>query len=160
MNNNTNQSATIPGQEFTLGRKFINNKNVGILIEDIHKAQIIFLFFSSLWCNPCQEFVEELWKFYNKVNESMKTLEVIHVSFDRSEEDFNKDIADKPWVFIPYNDPIIKDIALKYSVNHIPTIILLNKDYSVASDTVRKDMSEQGIRIVDKWIKLVNLTQN
>ena len=152
LNNNLLTSAT----EFALGRKFINNKLEEVPIEEIFKAQIIFVIFTGLWCNPCHEFMDELIKFYSKVNESMKTLEVVHVSFDRSEEDFNKDITDKPWVFIPYNDTIIKEISAKYSVNHIPACILINKDYSVACDTVRQDINDQGIRIVDKWIKLVN----
>ncbi len=161
LNTKNNNVEEVPvHHEFILGKRFINNKNEEIFLEEIQKAHLVFLFFTGLWCSPCQEFAEELLKFYQKVNESMKTLEVIHISFDRSEEEFKKDIADKPWVFIPYNDPVIKDITNKFSVHCVPTILLINKDCTVVSDTVRKDIIEQGIRIVDKWIKLVNNRQN
>lgn len=154
--NPQHQEEVVPVIETVLGKKFINNKFEEVHLDEIQKAHIIFVFFTGLWCNPCQEFAEELVKFYQKVNESMKTLEVIHISLDRSEEDFKKDIADKPWLFIPYNEPIIKDIATKYDVKHIPRVLLINKEYAVVSDSVRKDILEQGIRIVDKWIKLLN----
>ena len=60
LNNNLLTSAT----EFALGRKFINNKLEEVPIEEIFKAQIIFVIFTGLWCNPCHEFRDELIKFY------------------------------------------------------------------------------------------------
>ena len=45
---------SVPAPELVLGKKFLNNKNEEVHLEEIQKAHLIFLFFTGLWmmCFP------------------------------------------------------------------------------------------------------------
>jgi len=138
-----------------LGTKFINNKFEEQNAAEIFKAPLICLFFTAKWCSPCEIFVKEILELYEDANEGIKILEIIHLSFDKSEQEFKSSISDKPWVFIPYNDERIETITNKFGVRSIPVFLLLDSNGHVISENCRKEISEQGPKVVDSWLKLV-----
>ena len=94
-------------------------------------CKLICLYFTAQWCSPCTIFAKELIKLYEETNQGQKLLEIIHISFDKNEASFKADIADKPWVFIPYNDPFIKEIILRLKIYFVPVFLLVDKDLNI-----------------------------
>ena len=141
--------------EVILGNKFINSKFEEQQHAEIFKAPLICLFFTAKWCSPCEIFAKDIIEVYDDANEGEKVIEIIQLSFDKTEQEFKSCISDKPWIFIPFNDERIEAIANKYEVRSIPVFLLLDGNGNVISENCRKEISEQGVKVVDSWLKLV-----
>lgn len=134
------------------GKKFINSKFEEVSPESILNCKLICLFFTAQWCSPCNILAKELLKLYEETNQGQKLLEIIQVPFDKSEALFKSDIVDKPWVFIPFNDPFIKEIVNKLKIYYIPVFLLVDKNLNIISDTCRKELTEEGPTVSEKWL--------
>jgi nucleoredoxin len=71
--------------------------------EEMMKAEVVALYFSAKWCNPCKMFTPILSKFYELVNKDSKQLEIIFVSSDENEEAFKEYFATMPWLAMPFS---------------------------------------------------------
>ena len=135
------------------GKKFINCKHEEVSSEAILNCKLISLYFTAQWCSPCTIFSKELIKLYEETNQGQKLLEIIHISFDKNESSFKADIADKPWVFIPYNDPFIKEIINRLKIYYVPLFLLVDRDLNIISDKCRKELIDEGPTVSEKWLK-------
>lgn len=97
--------------------------NDGTKAQDI-KAQFVGLYFSAHWCPPCRSFTPELSEFYNKVNESEKRFEVIFISSDSSETEFNEYFAEMPWKALKFEQENREQIKNDHGVSGIPTLVI------------------------------------
>lgn len=141
--------------ETILGSKFINNKFEEQNQIDIFNTPLICLYFTAKWSSPCEIFTKELLEIYEDANEGDKIFEIIHIPFDKSDSEFKSSISDKPWVFIPLNDERVEQIKNKFKVTSIPVFLLIDKNGNILSDTCRKDISSEGPKVIDTWLKLV-----
>jgi nucleoredoxin len=135
------------------GKKFINNKFEEVPCETILRCKIICLFFTAQWCSPCNILAKDLIKLYEETNQGQKLLEIIHISADKNEAAFKADIVDKPWVFLPYNDPFIKEIVNKLNVYYVPVFLLVDKDLNILSDNCRKELVDEGPAVSERWLQ-------
>jgi nucleoredoxin len=140
--------------ETLLGRKFVNNKNEEI-VEDVFNVKLISLFFTASWCSPCEIFARDLIEIYNETNQGEKVLEIIQISFEKNEESFKRGIANKPWIFIPYNDSKNAELCEIFKVLGVPIFFVLKKDGTILIENGRKEISKEGVKIIDTWLKLV-----
>ncbi len=134
--------------------KVHNNKFEEVLHEDVYKTKIIALLFTATWCSPCTIFEKELLEIYNEANIGEKVFEIIHISFDKTEESFKKSM-NKPWLYLPYNDAKKAELIERFEITSIPMFLVLNSNGAVLTDTGRKEISEEGIKVIDKWLKNV-----
>jgi nucleoredoxin len=141
--------------EELLGSRIINNKFEEILTEDVYKTKVIALLFTATWCSPCTIFEKELIDLYNEANIGDKLMEIIHISFDKGEDSFKKGIQNKPWLFIPFNDSKRKELTDKYQILSIPMFIVLKNDGTLITEDGRKELSEYGLKVIDKWCQNV-----
>lgn len=142
--------------ENIIGRKLVNNKNEEIDADEALDTSLKALFFTASWCSPCEIFARELVEIYNETNQGEKVFEIIQISFEKSEDIYKKSIITKPWIFIPYNDPKNQEICDYFNVLTVPMFFVLNKDGSILTDTGRKEISDEGVKAVDKWLKTIN----
>ena len=66
-------------------------------------AEYVGIYFSAHWCGPCRSFTPKLAEFYNKfTKESPGKLEIVFVSSDGTDAEFNSYYAEMPWLALPY----------------------------------------------------------
>jgi len=104
-------------------------KNDGTVVEANSLAdKTLLIYFSAHWCPPCRGFTPTLAQFYNKYRES-KNFEVIFVSKDSSQEEFDSYFATHPWLAVPYENTELKSKLVKYLPHSgIPTLAMLSAD--------------------------------
>mmetsp|Transcript_29510 Transcript_29510/g.47997 ORF Transcript_29510/g.47997 Transcript_29510/m.47997 type:complete len:416 (-) Transcript_29510:186-1433(-) len=113
------------GKEGTVGRSVIEGKTLGI-------------YFSAHWCGPCRGFTPTLAKVYNKLKEKgQNNFEVIFVSGDKSDSQFEEYYGEMPWLAIPYGDKRIDQLNQRFEVNGIPHLVILNPDGTVLNASAR-----------------------
>ncbi|XP_065849936.1 probable nucleoredoxin 3 [Euphorbia lathyris] len=103
-------------------------------------GKIICLFFSANWCRPCKTFAPQLVQLYNSLKGDDKKLEIVFVSFDRDEEGFNEHFKCMPWLAVPFDVDLHRQLSNVYCVHRIPSILSLGPD---------------GIRIEDDLIEMI-----
>ncbi|CAM9205206.1 unnamed protein product [Heterosigma akashiwo] len=122
--------APIPLRE-AIGEEFVDsmgNTYDKAAVED----KVVGLYFSAHWCPPCQQFTPLLKKTYEDLKAQGKELEIVYVSSDKTEEEFNKYLGAMPWVAVPYDDVKRRtQLQVGLGVNGLPTLILVDKDGSV-----------------------------
>jgi nucleoredoxin len=69
-------------------------------------GKVVALFFSGHWCPPSRTFTPEYIEWYKKfkANYPEKEYEVVFISSDRSQGEFDDYYDDMPWLAIPYVD--------------------------------------------------------
>jgi len=107
------------------------------------EGKIVLLYFSAHWCPPCRGFTPVLAKTYNTLKAAGKDFEIIFVSSDRSQSDFDEYFKEHPWIALPYSERKAKEkLSKKLKVNGIPTLALINEKGEVVSTKVRNDVAQ------------------
>ena len=52
--------------------------------------------------------------------------EVVFISGDKSQEEFDEYYSEHPWLAMPFRDPRIKNVCKPFNVRGIPRLIVLN----------------------------------
>ncbi|KAA8528207.1 hypothetical protein F0562_035542 [Nyssa sinensis] len=108
------------------------SKGVEFLISGDEKVPLpsgdgktICLFFSANWCRPCKTFTPQLVQLYNKLRKKGENIEIVFISFDRDESGFKEHFKCMPWLSIPFDVKLHKQLSNFYHVDHIPSFIPL-----------------------------------
>jgi nucleoredoxin len=142
--------------ESIVGANFVNNRNEAIIdLNEIFNCKVYFIYYSASWCSPCDIFSKELLELYNEANEGIRNIEIIQVNFDTSELHFKNSISDKPWVFIPITDGKINELKERFNLYNIPVLHVYRDDGSLITEDGRKELSDKGINIIDKWLGII-----
>lgn len=77
-------------------------------------------------------------KYYNTRKEQGKDdFEVIFVTGDRAESDFQGYFAEMPWLAIPFGDPRLSKLNERFEVEGIPTLVILDHEGNVVNKSAR-----------------------
>ena len=70
------------------------------------KEGVVGLYFSAHWCPPCRSFTPILATWYSKLTSGTLKgkFEVIFLSSDQSEEEFDSYFKTMPWCALPFSD--------------------------------------------------------
>ncbi|XP_071724623.1 probable nucleoredoxin 2 [Rutidosis leptorrhynchoides] len=98
-------------------------------------GKTIGLYFSAQWCLPGVKFTPKLISVYQKIKQILtqegknsEDFEIVFVSNDRNEEEFNSNLDTTPWLTIPFGDPTIKSLAKYFDIQGIPCLVILDPD--------------------------------
>merc|ERR1712165_532439 len=69
---------------------------------DINKG-VKAIYFSAHWCGPCRDFTPKLIDTYKEVKASNPDFELVFVSSDRKQAEFDSYFGDMPWAAIPFD---------------------------------------------------------
>ena len=95
------------------------------------------IYFSAHWCGPCRGFTPKLKNFYEVANEKQKQIEIIFVSADRSEAEFNEYFGTMPWTSIPYGHDAIDNLKECFEIQGIPSFLVFNKEGKLIDENAR-----------------------
>ena len=128
---------------------------------DANEAPFFGLYFSAHWCGPCNSFTPKLINFYKTANKEKKQIEIIFISSDRTEPDFNGYYETMPWISMPFGDEAIKTIKETFDIRGIPTFLVFNKEGKLIDDSGRTTVenrypkngyTEETVKtIIDIW---------
>ena len=140
----------LPVKVTTNGDKILSSLN-------LENYPLLGVYFSAHWCGPCCHFTPILSKFYNEVNSSSKQIEIVFFSWDQDEEEFQKYFNLMPWKAITFGNPKIEELADKYNVNSIPTLLIFKNGTLVSDSTLTSiancKTSEDYKTVLEKWNK-------
>ena len=124
-------------------------------------APFLGVYFSAHWCPPCRGFTPKLINFYEVANKEKKQIEIVFVSADRSEADFNQYFGTMPWLAVPFGHDAIDNLNDAFEVEGIPYFLVFNSEGKVIDDKARTTVenrypkngySDQTVKtIIDIW---------
>lgn len=111
---------------------------------DALKGKVIALYFSAQWCPPCRAFTPNLRKFYETLKADNQPIEIVFVSFDRSEKDF-KDYFENlhgDWLAVDYNaKESVEDLRDRYQALMIPSLLVVDGKGECVVPNGREDVA-------------------
>ncbi|KRX19420.1 Nucleoredoxin-like protein 2, partial [Trichinella nelsoni] len=135
--------------------KVSNGQSSKVNASEHLKNKVVALYFSAHWCPPCRSFTPVLKDFYEEVGD--KDFEVIFVSFDRSEADLATYLneAHGDWCYLPFGDPLIRELSELYNVQGIPALIVIKPSGEVVTNNGRSEvmgqMSIPPAEVLKRW---------
>jgi len=83
-----------------------------------------------------------------------KSIEVVFVSSDQDDKQFEDYFGTMPWHAIPLNDKEAKGgLSALYKVQGIPNLVVVNKDGKVVDSGARNTVTSNPSGAVDEWLK-------
>lgn len=124
----------------------INHDKQQIPLESLKKeGHYLALYFSAHWCPPCKRFTPMLAEVYNTLKQQNKPLEIVFVSSDRSEAQFDEYFKTMPWLALPFNDRQTKEeLGDQFQVSGIPTLLVFDDQGKLVSDDARDIVASFG----------------
>lgn len=112
----------------------LNLKNLNIINKDglqinlkEYNKKIIGLYFSASWCPPCRNFTPILSTFYEDMIDYYDDIEIIYVSSDKTQNEFNEYWENMTFPALSYCDREKKEELTKlYEVKQIPALVFIN----------------------------------
>ena len=139
------------------GKHILNNREEEQDLDDATflRYNVIGILFTGSWVPPAKEFMEKLEALYAEVNKTEKIFEIVQISSEKSEHAYKEQLTPKRnWLYLPFNDPFMKNLVEQFNVEYLPTFIIVNRDFYVLSQNGRKDMVDnEGIKSYEKWYK-------
>lgn len=120
----------------------IDSSGKDVDIETLKKTDVVGLYFSAHWCGPCRNFTPQLAKLYKECKSKGKSFEIVFVSSDRTQSNFDEYFAEMPWISLDFKERELKNELNKiYDVDGIPTLVLLKGDGTELDRNGRKIVS-------------------
>lgn len=117
-----------------IGDSFVK-KGKTLSLADL-KGKTIGIYFSAHWCPPCKGFTPVLAETYKKLVDQGKNFEIIFVSSDQDEKQFDAYYNEMPWACVPYADrDRKKELSDHFDVEGIPTLVILDENLKVITDS-------------------------
>ena len=89
--------------------------------------EVVALYFSAHWCPPCRIFTPQLADAYKGLAEAGRSFEVVFISSDRGQGEFDGYFQEMPWLALPFAQRgAARELSKEFSVSGIPSLILLH----------------------------------
>ncbi|KAM5191227.1 nucleoredoxin-like protein 1 [Callospermophilus lateralis] len=120
--------------------------------------RLVLLFFGTAVCPKCQAFVPILRDFFVRLTDEFYVLRaaqlaLVYVSQDPTEEQqelFLKDMPEK-WLFLPFEDDLRRDLGRQFSVEHLPTVVVLKPGGDVLTRDATDEIQRLGPACFANW---------
>ena len=90
------------------------------------RSEVVGLYFAAGWCGYVRQFTPQLKALYEELRKTGRRLEVVLISFDQDQEDFDLSLASMPWLALPFSERQVAEKLTKlYGVTGYPSLVLL-----------------------------------
>ena len=117
--------------------------------------KIFGFYIAASWNSPSIDFALTLDKLYKTINQNGQILEIIFISFDETQELFEKTRSLVPFPALKFKDKITKKILKELRCNSIPYLSIFKEGKEISCEGV-EDIQELGINAFEKWLKMNN----
>lgn len=107
-----------------LGSASLDNHTGTDIKPESVKGKVFGLYFSAHWCGPCKNFTPILISAYEKLKD--KGFEVIFVSSDRNDKQYEEYFKTMPWLSIRWDDERSDELKDVYEIATIPALLLFD----------------------------------
>lgn len=118
--------------------------------------EFTLVYVSAHWCTPCRRFTPLLRDFYNLWQEETKeNIEVIFVSSDRDQNQFDEYSATMPWQALPFQErKLVDQFKREYNVGSIPSLLVFDRNGRLISRKGRFEVRDKGSNVISHWRQL------
>ena len=99
--------------------------------EMIKLNEPLAVYFSASWCAPCKKFTPKLASKYSngssETSSKLGGMEVLFVSLDSEEDQFNSYRTSMPWPAVPFRDPRRALLQMALGVKSIPALVIIDE---------------------------------
>ena len=131
---NSKKEKKEPEKELYLrfGKHVLNNKEEEQDLDEntFLRYNVIGILFTGSWVPPSKDFMVKLEELYAEINKTEKIFEIVQIPNEKSEHAYKETLTEKrPWLYLPFNDPFIKNLVDQFNVEFLPTFIIVNRDF-------------------------------
>lgn len=124
----------IPKLVKMLGEQLLS-KEGDVATKDLLGKDVLGIYFSAHWCPPCRRFTPLLAEAYDMHKKANKSLEIVFVSSDRSEDAFQEYYKIMPWLALPFAERRKKSkLSQIFDVQGIPRLVLVDPKTGLATN--------------------------
>ena len=129
----------------------------GLVTTNSLSAKYKLIYFSAQWGLPCRIFTPQLVLFYEQVNASSHQVDIVYVSLDRTQDEFDEHYSSMPWLALPFADRQ-KAQTLRGQVTKlgIPSLFLIDNQGRMKMGSRRDDVRSKGPRCLALWDRILN----
>lgn len=116
---------------------------------------LIGIYFASRSCPACSSFTPELVSAYNAMRGAGKPFEIVLAGVDPAgavELTAYMQEYKMGWLALPLGSDKIMELAKRYDVEWIPTLIVINNARKTVTKTGREDVMAKGAGAFDQWM--------
>ena len=114
------------------------------------------IYFSAHWCGPCRQFTPKLAAMYERLRAEGKDFELIFVSSDRSEgefETYTSESMPSDFLVVPFADADRRRaLAEHFGVRGIPHFAMLDADLNVVNGDARAAAARDATGAAFPWL--------
>ena len=110
--------------------------------EALEGVEVLGLYFAAAWCPGCRSTTPVLASTYKALRSRGHKLQMVFVSQDAEEANFDAHRSGMPWPALPHGGTLPALLAEIFHVTSIPALVLLNKDGAL--------ISTDGVRLMRK----------
>ena len=133
----------------------LQGKEGVVALSQVTETKLIALYFSAHWCPPCRMFTPQLAELYKKVNKDGKKIEVIFVSSDQSQDDFNSYYGSMPWLAVQFDSESREMLGEALEVNGIPSLFVFSNTGKLIDRNARQTITNSGEGAIQTWLSKV-----
>jgi thiol-disulfide isomerase/thioredoxin len=117
---------------------------------DALAGKIVLLYASASWCPPCQQQSKMMKQTYPELVRKGLPVEVVFISADRSQAEFEGYFGSMPWLALPFGQKC-QEIMNLYKVQGIPQLMVFSPAGNLISNNVAgTPLTEQ---LVQAWMQ-------
>jgi nucleoredoxin len=96
------------------------------------RNKIIGLYFSAHWCPPCRMFTPQLVKKYEEWQQAGQAVEIIFISSDQSEDQYNEYYESMPWKRMKFTESEKKQLlSAFFEIRGIPSLVFVSEEHGL-----------------------------
>ncbi|MCH5378002.1 MAG: TlpA family protein disulfide reductase, partial [Planctomycetes bacterium] len=116
---------------------------------DSYRGKVVLVDFWATWCGPCRAAMPHVKELYTELHE--KGFDVVGVNLDKDQEQLAKYLDENEIAWANLIGDEAREVAKKYGVSAIPTMILVDRDGTVIAAGNKLDRLKPALdRLVTK----------